>query len=72
MKSFMTRFVVWSGVYNVGLASILAVGLNIPRPLVGLMLGGFLAGSADSFVPGFAAPGFTRLLGVLPRLRRCG
>jgi hypothetical protein len=50
MSSFMSRFVFWSGVYNIGLALTLscppiyrALGLNLPTPLVGLMLGGFLA-----------------------------
>ena len=50
MTSFMTRFVFWSGVYNVGLALIVtfppiyrALGLNVPTPLGGWLLGGFLA-----------------------------
>ena len=46
----MTRFVFWSGVYNVGLALFLAfpplyraLGLNVPTPFWGWLVGGFLA-----------------------------
>jgi hypothetical protein len=46
----MTRFVFWSGVYNVGLGLFLAfpplyraLGLNIPTPLWSWLVGGFLA-----------------------------
>ena len=46
----MTRFVFWSGVYNVGLGLFLtfpplylALGLNVPTPLWGWLIGGFLA-----------------------------
>ncbi len=46
----MTRFVFWSGVYNVGLGLFLtfpplylALGLNVPTPLWGWLVGGFLA-----------------------------
>jgi len=45
----MTAFVYWSGVYNAGLAIFLlfpplylAVGLNVPAPLWGWLLAGFL------------------------------
>jgi hypothetical protein len=50
MRFEMTRFVFWSGVYNVGLAVFLAfpplyraLGLNVPTPFWGWLVGGFLA-----------------------------
>jgi len=46
----MTRFIFWSGVYNVGLGLFLifpplyrAFGLNVPAPFWGWLAGGFLA-----------------------------
>lgn len=46
----MQNFVFWSGIYNAGLALVLTcppvyrlVGLNIPAPLWGWLLAGFLA-----------------------------
>ncbi len=46
----MTKFVFWSGAYNVGLGAFLAFpslyrafGLNIPTPFWGWLVGGFLA-----------------------------
>ncbi len=49
MKINMRAFVYWSGVYNAGLALFLlfpplyrALGLNIPAPLWGWLLAGFL------------------------------
>jgi hypothetical protein len=46
----MIKFVLWSGVYNVGLGLFLtcpplyrAVGLNVPTPFWGWLTGGFLA-----------------------------
>ena len=46
----MENFVFWTGVYNLGLALVLAVpaayralGLNIPAPFWGWLVGGFLA-----------------------------
>jgi hypothetical protein len=46
----MTRFVFWSGVYNVGLGLFLtfpplyrALGLNVPTPFWGWLVGSFLA-----------------------------
>lgn len=46
----MSKFVYWTGVYNAGLAATLmlppvyqALGLNIPAPLWGWLLAGFLA-----------------------------
>lgn len=49
MKFTMRTFVYWSGVYNAGLALFLlfpplyrALGLNIPAPLWGWLLAGFL------------------------------
>lgn len=46
----MTGFVFWSGLYNGGLALVLtfppvyrALGLNVPTPLWGWLVGGFLA-----------------------------
>lgn len=57
MKSFMARFVFWTGVYNIGLALILALppinrafGLHLPTPLVGWMLGGFLAYTSAALI----------------------
>jgi hypothetical protein len=57
MTSFMTRFVFRSGVYNIGLALILtfppiyrALGLNIPTPLAGWMLAGFLAYTSAALI----------------------
>lgn len=45
----MSRFVFWSGVYNAGLAVFLlfppayrTLGLNVPAPLWGWLVGGFL------------------------------
>jgi hypothetical protein len=50
MPFSMQKFVFWSGVYNAGLALFLvfpplylALGLNIPAPLWGWLLSGFLA-----------------------------
>lgn len=50
MKFKMTRFVFWSGVYNVGLALTLtfppfyrALGLNVPTPFWGWLTASFLA-----------------------------
>lgn len=46
----MSRFVFWSGIYNAGLAVFLllppayrALGLNVPTPLWGWLIAGFLA-----------------------------
>lgn len=46
----MTKFIYWSGIYNTGLAITLllpfvylSIGLNIPAPLWGWLLAGFLA-----------------------------
>jgi hypothetical protein len=46
----MQKFIFWSGVYNAGLALTLtcpplyrSVGLNVPAPLWGWLVGGFLA-----------------------------
>ena len=46
----MTTFIFWSGVYNAGLALTLKcppfygwLGLNVPAPLWGLLIAGFLA-----------------------------
>jgi hypothetical protein len=50
MKFKMTKFVFWSGVYNVGLALTLifpplyrALGLNVPTPFWGWLTASFLA-----------------------------
>jgi hypothetical protein len=53
----MARFVFWTGIYNAGLALILtfpplyrALGLNIPAPLWGWLLGGFLAYTSAALI----------------------
>lgn len=53
----MSRFVFWSGVYNAGLALFLlfppayrALGLNIPAPLWGWLVTGFLAYTSAALV----------------------
>jgi hypothetical protein len=50
MPITMTKFIYWSGIYNAGLAFTLllpfvylSIGLNIPAPLWGWLLAGFLA-----------------------------
>ncbi|MDD2738839.1 MAG: hypothetical protein PHR94_07875 [Methylomonas lenta] len=50
MPITMTKFIFWSGIYNAGLALTLTcppfyrlLGLNIPAPLWGWLLAGFLA-----------------------------
>ena len=57
MPFSMQRFVFWSGVYNAGLALFLlfpslyrALGLNIPAPLWGWLLAGFLAYTSAALI----------------------
>ncbi|SFK45102.1 hypothetical protein [Methylocapsa palsarum] len=53
----MARFVFWTGAYNAGLALVLAfpslyraLGLNIPSPLWGWLVGGFLAYTSAALI----------------------
>lgn len=73
----MNSFVFWSGVYNAGLALTFPpvyrwLGLNVPAPLWGWLIAGFLAYrfGADSSTVGFSPSRVFRILGIAAALHR--